>query len=158
VAHSIQANLFEFLQQLRLTYAAVSLWVDALSINQSDILEKNMQIPLMGLIYSYVKSVLVWIGPQADGSEEYFDSCNQIPSESQSLRSSGLKNVDSDATNPAQPPLHLSNAAPIGREPGSSKKLSWLPTPTSSVATDSHIGLTSSFTCQIMTLTTGQLA
>ena len=32
VAHSIQANLFDFLQQLRLTYAAVTLWVDALCI------------------------------------------------------------------------------------------------------------------------------
>ena len=100
VAHSIQANLFDFLQQLRLTYGAVTLWVDALCINQKDILEKNIQIPLMGLIYSYAKSVLVWLGPQADGSEEYFDSCNQIPSESQSLRSSIPKNVDSDATNP----------------------------------------------------------
>lgn len=52
VAHSIQANLFDFLQQLRLTYAAVTLWVDALCINQNDILEKNIQVPLMGLIYS----------------------------------------------------------------------------------------------------------
>lgn len=100
VAHSIQANLFDFLQQLRLTYAAVTLWVDALCINQNDILEKNIQVPLMGLIYSYAKSVLVWLGPQANGSEEYFDSCNQIPLESQSLCSSILKNVDSDATNP----------------------------------------------------------
>jgi hypothetical protein len=30
VTHSIQANLFDFLQQLRLTYTAVTLWVDAL--------------------------------------------------------------------------------------------------------------------------------
>jgi hypothetical protein len=29
VAHSIQTNLFDFLQQLRLTHAAVTLWVDA---------------------------------------------------------------------------------------------------------------------------------
>lgn len=100
VAHSIQANLFDFLKQLRLTYAAVTLWVDALCINGNDILEKNIQVPLMGLIYSYAKSVLVWLGPQADGSEEYFDSCNQILSESQSLPSRILKNVDSDAGKP----------------------------------------------------------
>lgn len=100
VAHSIQANLFEFLQQLRLTYATVTLWVDALCINGNDILEKNIQVPLMGLIYSYAKSVLVWLGPQADGSEEYFDSCNQIPPEPQSLRSRILKNTDSDAGKP----------------------------------------------------------
>src|ERR1700728_2461924 len=58
----------------------------------------------------------------------------------------------------SQPLLHLSNAAPIGREPGSSKKLSWLPTSTSSVVTDSLIGPTSPSTCQIVTLTTRQLA
>jgi hypothetical protein len=29
VGHSIQTNLFDFLQQLRLTHAAVTLWVDA---------------------------------------------------------------------------------------------------------------------------------
>lgn len=100
VAHSIQANLFDFLQQLRLTYAAVTLWVDALCINGNDTLEKNIQVPLMGLIYSYAKSVLVWLGPQADGSEEYFDSCNQIHSKPQYLGSRIRKNVDSDAGNP----------------------------------------------------------
>jgi hypothetical protein len=98
MAHAIQANLFDFLQQLRVTYTAVVLWVDALCINQDDILEKNIQVPLMGSIYSYAKAVLVWLGPQADGSEEYFDSCNQILSQSPSLRLSILRNVDSDAT------------------------------------------------------------
>lgn len=101
VAHSIQANLFDFLQQLRLTYAAVTLWVDALCINGNDTLEKNIQVPLMGLIYSYAKSVLVWLGPQADGSEEYFDSCNQVHSKPQSFRSRIRNNVNSDASNPS---------------------------------------------------------
>lgn len=78
MAHSIQANLFDFLQQLRLNYADVALWVDALCIDQSHISEKNIQVPLMGLIYSYAELVLVWLGPQADGSEEYFDSCNKV--------------------------------------------------------------------------------
>lgn len=98
VAQTIRANLFDFLQQLRLTYAAVALWVDALCINQDDISEKNTQVPPMGLIYSYAKSVLVWLGPQADGSEQYFDFCNQTPLKSHSFRSRSLRNIDSDAT------------------------------------------------------------
>lgn len=102
VARSIQANLFDFLQQLRSIYGAVTLWVDALCINQNDILEKNVQVPLMGLIYSYAKSVFVWLGPQADGSEEYFDFCNHILPELRYLRSSAfgnvLGNVESDVT------------------------------------------------------------
>ena len=88
VTHPIQTNLFDFLQQLRLPDSPTTLWVDALCINQSDVPEKNIQVPLMGAIYSIAKSVFVWLGPQADGSEEYFDSCNQITSESQSALSS----------------------------------------------------------------------
>ena len=101
VAHSIQANLFDFLQQLRLTYTAVTLWVDALCINGNDTLEKNIQVPLMGLIYSYAKSVLVWLGRQADGSEEYFDCCNRVRSKPQSFRSNIRNNADSGAGNPS---------------------------------------------------------
>ena len=101
VAHFIQKNLFDFLKQLRLTYAGVPLWVDAICINQNDTLEKNMQVPLMGLIYSHAKSVLTWLGPHADGSEEYFDFCNRISSDSQSFnsyRSRLRERVESDAT------------------------------------------------------------
>lgn len=87
VVHSIRANLFDFLQQLRQTHTAVTLWVDALCINQDDTAEKNIQVPLMGLIYSYAKSVLVWLGPQADGSEDYFD---YSPTEPRYSRSSIL--------------------------------------------------------------------
>ncbi|KAF2790976.1 HET-domain-containing protein, partial [Melanomma pulvis-pyrius CBS 109.77] len=102
VAQPIQANLFDFLQQLRLPDAPVILWVDALCINQSDVLEKNIQVPLMGAIYSIAKSVLIWLGPQADGSEEYFDSCNHTTSESQSALSSWSiqRNVVHDTGNP----------------------------------------------------------
>jgi hypothetical protein len=77
IIHPIQANLFDFLQQLRLTYGSVNLWVDALCINQNDLTEKSIQVPLMGMIYSCANSVLVWLGPQADGSEVYFDYCNR---------------------------------------------------------------------------------
>ena len=101
VAHYIQKNLYDFLKQLRLNYAGVPLWVDAICINQNDTLEKNIQVPLMGLIYSHAKSVLIWLGPHADGSEKYFDFCNRISSESQSLnsyRSRLRERVESDAT------------------------------------------------------------
>ena len=99
VAHSIQANLSDFLRQLRLAYAAVTLWVDALCINGNDIPEKNIQVPLMGLIYSYAKSVFVWLGPQGDGSEEYFDYCNKSV-ESRNLSAQSLQNAGPAASNP----------------------------------------------------------
>ncbi|KAG4421121.1 hypothetical protein IFR04_005764 [Cadophora malorum] len=38
------------------------LWVDAVCINQSDIPEKNQQLPLMGEIYRTASTVLAWLG------------------------------------------------------------------------------------------------
>lgn len=38
------------------------LWVDALCINQADILEKNAQIALMSSLYVKAKTVYVWLG------------------------------------------------------------------------------------------------
>ncbi|KAK8006070.1 heterokaryon incompatibility protein-domain-containing protein [Apiospora marii] len=44
------------------------IWLDAICIDQSNITEKNSQIPLMGDIYSKAKRVLVWLGEENDGS------------------------------------------------------------------------------------------
>jgi hypothetical protein len=38
-----------------------ALWVDAICINQSDIVERNQQIPLMKEIYAKSRAVLVWL-------------------------------------------------------------------------------------------------
>ncbi|KAI1443854.1 heterokaryon incompatibility protein-domain-containing protein [Annulohypoxylon stygium] len=39
------------------------LWADALCINQSNIQEKNHQVPLMKSIYSFAELVICWLGP-----------------------------------------------------------------------------------------------
>lgn len=39
------------------------IWVDAVSINQLDLHEKNYQIKLMGQIYSQSRRTFVWLGP-----------------------------------------------------------------------------------------------
>lgn len=49
------------------------LWIDALCINQQDFDEKNHQIPLMTQVYSKAAKVVVWLGPQADGSQRAID-------------------------------------------------------------------------------------
>ncbi|KAI2633383.1 heterokaryon incompatibility protein-domain-containing protein [Xylaria nigripes] len=41
------------------------LWADAICINQTDLNEKNHQIPLMGDIYGTCKSVVSWLGTDA---------------------------------------------------------------------------------------------
>ncbi|KAK0644445.1 heterokaryon incompatibility, partial [Cercophora newfieldiana] len=47
----------------------VIIWVDALCINQSDDVEKGVQVNRMGGIYRSAAAVLVWLGPAADESD-----------------------------------------------------------------------------------------
>jgi hypothetical protein len=49
-------------------------WIDALCIRQDDVLEKNVQIPLMGQIYSAASYVNIWLGPDVDGVGCIFNS------------------------------------------------------------------------------------
>lgn len=74
---SIQANLGAFLKVLRLQHASRYLWVDAVCIDQANVLEKNVQVQLMQRIYRRAAQVLVWLGPHRDGSDLVFDFCNQ---------------------------------------------------------------------------------
>ncbi|KAH7078099.1 heterokaryon incompatibility protein-domain-containing protein [Paraphoma chrysanthemicola] len=59
----VQPALASALTRLRLQRSTRVLWADAICINQSDIEEKNHQVPLMGQIYSLAERVAVWLGP-----------------------------------------------------------------------------------------------
>ncbi|KPI34983.1 uncharacterized protein AB675_11923 [Cyphellophora attinorum] len=69
IRSSIGASLAIALRHLRYTDRSRTLWVDAICINQNDVLERNLQVKRMGEIYSSAARVLVWLGAQADGSE-----------------------------------------------------------------------------------------
>jgi hypothetical protein len=64
---AVRRNLFEFLETARQRFHQ-ALWVDAVCINQSDILEKNEQVAQMGEIYRNATVVIAWLGdcPQLD--------------------------------------------------------------------------------------------
>jgi hypothetical protein len=47
----------------------LSIWIDALSINQQDQTEKAVQIGYMFQIFAKAKWVVAWLGPEEDGSE-----------------------------------------------------------------------------------------
>ncbi|KAI0967575.1 HET-domain-containing protein [Xylaria arbuscula] len=68
----IAANLHAALLRLRhLDYnRPKTLWIDAICINQSDVIEKSNQIALMGNIYSLSQRVIIWIG-EHDALTEY---------------------------------------------------------------------------------------
>ncbi|KAF7531300.1 hypothetical protein G7054_g9012 [Neopestalotiopsis clavispora] len=77
-AANVTRNLGTALRRLRGS-APLVLWVDALCINQSDIIEKNHQVPLMSEIYTKSQEVLIWLGEGDHDIEELFRAVNSRP-------------------------------------------------------------------------------
>jgi hypothetical protein len=63
---AVSNNLHEALSHLRTSSAERILWIDAISINQTDTDEKNSQIRMMPFIYKRAESVVVWLGSGID--------------------------------------------------------------------------------------------
>lgn len=65
----ITPNLASALRAFRRTDGETVIWADAICINQSDVAEKNHQVPLMRRIYEECEGVLIWLGNDTpDGS------------------------------------------------------------------------------------------
>jgi hypothetical protein len=58
----IRQNLWEFLNILRARHDSCILWVDAICIDQENVLERNQQVSLMAQIYRTASDVKVWLG------------------------------------------------------------------------------------------------
>lgn len=52
---------------------AMSVWVDAVCINQEDIAEKGQQVQMIGEIFGRARRVLIWLGDPADNSDAIFE-------------------------------------------------------------------------------------
>lgn len=63
----IKSNCHSALCHLRRALGNLTIWIDAICINQDDASGKYSQIPLMGDIYSTAKTFYVWLG---DGTPE----------------------------------------------------------------------------------------
>jgi hypothetical protein len=59
---SLTPGLSSPFDSLRKNQRSFTLWVDAICINQNDVAEKSSQVPLMGMVYSCAKQVLLWLG------------------------------------------------------------------------------------------------
>jgi hypothetical protein len=69
----VTKNLEIALRHLRLIDDTKTLWIDALCIDQNNILERNQQVQLMAQIYATATETIVWLGPAADGSDWVLD-------------------------------------------------------------------------------------
>jgi Heterokaryon incompatibility protein (HET) len=62
-------NLVVALRHLRRLTQERTLWVDALSIDQSNNKEKGIQVAMMGEIFRLAFRVIAWLGPEENGSD-----------------------------------------------------------------------------------------
>ncbi len=74
----VRDNLFEAIKHLRLISDIRIVWVDALCINQVDLVERESQVAQMGTIYSNAKRVAVWLGTGNDATDYAIDFLNKL--------------------------------------------------------------------------------
>jgi hypothetical protein len=70
---AITLSLYGALKQLRRNDVSRVLWVDALSIDQSNIPERSEQVSLMKLIYASASNVIIWLGEESVSTRHAMD-------------------------------------------------------------------------------------
>ncbi|KAJ9616572.1 hypothetical protein H2200_000291 [Cladophialophora chaetospira] len=71
----VRKNLYQFLYTICDNATATRvLWIDAICINQENIIERNHSVAHMGKIYASATRVLCWLGPQWRGTDAFFQA------------------------------------------------------------------------------------
>jgi Heterokaryon incompatibility protein (HET) len=95
----IKPNLDDALRRFRKDIPsdqAQMFWIDAVCINQEDILEKNKQIRKMAMIYNRADSVSVWLGKEDKDSAQAIEFIERL------LKLDNFDPLDSDPGTPDQ--------------------------------------------------------
>ena len=90
----ITENLELALRHLRRSDVPIMLWVDQICINQDDLQEKSQQVALMGTIYQRAWSTLVWLGEEADNSDDAIDTLLNTKTALQYYQDGSAPNAD----------------------------------------------------------------
>jgi hypothetical protein len=83
VPYNVTKNLESALRHLRYVDRPRVLWVDALCINQRDLLERNSQITHMTGIYEKASEVVAWLGDEYGDSNLALDALEVLPNADQ---------------------------------------------------------------------------
>lgn len=68
----ITDSCFAALRAVLRHHGRVTIWVDAICINQSDTHEREVQVQLMGQILQFATSFYIWLGPGTKASDAAF--------------------------------------------------------------------------------------
>jgi hypothetical protein len=74
----ITLNLAAALRQIKRLDPEASLWVDAICINQSNIIEKGAQVGQMGSIYQQCSKLVIWLGDAENDSEQGMEAMQRF--------------------------------------------------------------------------------
>ena len=74
----ITHNLAVALHHLRHSKKPRVLWIDAICINQDDLVERSAEVLEMGSIYGHAKEVIVWLGPSSEDSRLAIETLNKL--------------------------------------------------------------------------------
>lgn len=74
----VTRNLFNALKSLRRPDVALSLWVDAICINQGDSNEKRVQIGLMRRVYSQAQKVIAYVPQEPEDADRFSELLSKI--------------------------------------------------------------------------------
>jgi hypothetical protein len=67
---SVSPHVAAALRHLRDPCRAVHVWIDAICINQGDLLEKSQQLSIMASIYNQAEQVVIWLGGNGDSNNQ----------------------------------------------------------------------------------------
>jgi hypothetical protein len=82
----ITHNLKTALQHIRCTTERLTIWIDAICINQIDVTERNNQVAIMGEIYASATDVFIWLGPADEYSDDAFATISAGHTENGDIR------------------------------------------------------------------------
>ncbi|KAF2967756.1 hypothetical protein GQX73_g5838 [Xylaria multiplex] len=90
----ITSNCKDALQAVQRSQGPVTIWVDAICINQKDNTEKASQIPNMEDIYTWARMVYVWLGPGDEHTDSIMKTLREASHRGICLEGNRIRHLD----------------------------------------------------------------